>query len=131
MITVAVILFLSVIIVMIAPHIAAQRVLGSRERLTDDQLVQLFSSSVQLSGDSILMVLKAIGTGYGIHYAKLRPSDDLISQLSKVDSWRFDAGLEKIAELFHERFGLSVPTNTKSLSILELLKLIPPSQRSQ
>ncbi len=128
MIAVAVILFLSVSIVMIAPRIAAQRILGSRERLTDDQLVQLFSPSIHIPKDNVLMVLKSIGAGYGIHYSKLRPSDDLISQLSKVDSWRFDAGFEKLDELFRVQFGVSMPTNTKSLSILELLKLIPPSQ---
>ena len=131
MILVAAILFLSVIIVMIAPRIVAQRILGSRERLTDDQLVKLFSSSIQLPRDNVLMVLKSIGTGYGIDYSKLRPNDDLISQLSKIDSWRFDAGLEKLDELFRERFGLSVPTNTKSLSILDLLKLIPSAQHPQ
>lgn len=70
------------------------------------------------------MVLKSIGSGYGINYSELRPSDCLVSQLSKIDSWRFDAGAEKIEELLREKFSLSLPANAKSLSILNLMKLI-------
>ena len=131
MIVVGVILALSVVVVMIAPRVAARRVLGSRERLADDKLVDLFSASVHLPSDTILMVLKSMGAGYGINYSELRPSDDLVLQLSKIDSWRFDAGLEKTQELFRERFGLSVPADSKSLSILDLMKLIDPSETSQ
>lgn len=124
MIAIGIILLVSVIIVMIAPRIAAHRVLGSREKLPDEKLVGLFSSSAKLPAESILMVLKSIGSGYGINYSELRPSDCLVSQLSKIDSWRFDAGAEKVEELLREKFSLSLPATTKSLSILDLLKLI-------
>jgi hypothetical protein len=109
---------------MIAPRIAAHRALGSRERLPDEKLVELFSSSAMLPAERILMVLKAIGSGYGIYYSELRPSDCLVSQLSKIDSWRFDAGAEKPEGLLRDRFNLSLPANAKSLLFTDLMNLI-------
>lgn len=128
MIGFGVILALSFIVVLLAPWVIVRRVLGPREKLSDDKLFELFGESVHLPPETILMVLKSVGTGYGINYSELRPKDDLVLQLSKVDSWRFDAGLETIQELFRERFGLSILADSTSLSILGLMKLIGPNE---
>ena len=127
MIAVGVILLMSIIIVMIAPRFAARRVMGSRERLADDRLVGLFSGSTQLPTETVLMVLRSVGAGYGINYSELRPSDCLISQLSKIDSWRFDAGAEKLGELLSEKYGICMPANAQSFTLLDLMKLIEGS----
>ena len=124
MIILGVILAISIIIVMIAPGVAARRVLGRREGLSDEKLLELFRSSSRLPAETILMILKSIGSGYGIGYSKLRPADCFGSQLSKIDSWRFDAGAEKTEELLREKFGLAMPVEPKSFTISDLLKLI-------
>jgi hypothetical protein len=124
MVILASILFLGLVFAVIAPRIAARRILGSREKLSEERLLELFSTSSRLPAETVLMVLRAIGSAYRIGYSKLRPNDCLVSQLSKIDSWRLDSGAEKIEELLREKFDLVVPAGTKSFTISDLMKLI-------
>ncbi len=124
MVILAVILFFGLIIVLIAPGVVARRVLGNREKLSDERLLELFNPSSRLPEETILMILKSIGSAYGIGYSKLRPNDCFVSQLSKIDSWRLDAGAEKIEGLLREKFGLAIPAEAKSFTLSNLMKLI-------
>ena len=121
--TIGVLLLLSVTAVFMFTRIARRRVLGVREEIPDAKLVELFSA-VSLPSETILGILRQIGACYGIAYAQLRPDDCFISLLSKIDSWRFDAGAEKLEKSLREKFEVTIPHGLKKFTILDLLKLV-------
>jgi len=104
-------------------RIAQKRVLGVREEIPNAKLVEMFRS-VALPNETILAILKQIGACYGIAYPQLRPDDCFITQLSKIDSWRFDAGAEKLEKWLRGKFGITIPQGLKTFTVLDLLKLI-------
>lgn len=126
MTTLGIILLVSVVVVLVLPRIAQRRVLGTRETISDEQLLALFDSS-SLPQAARLGILKQIGEGYGIPYAKLRPGDCFIAQLSKIDSWRFDAGAERLEIFLRERYQITLPYNLTRFTIADLLKLVENS----
>jgi len=116
-------MLLGITAVFMFTRIARKRVLGVREKIPDAKLVELFGA-VAMPPETILEILQLIGACYGIAYAQLRPTDCFISQLSKIDSWRLDAGAEKLEKSLQEKFGVTVPQGLKTFTILDLLKLI-------
>ena len=123
-----IIILVSIIVVLVFPRIAQRRVLGAREDIPDQNLTELFGLS-SLPPETILTILKQIGASYGIAYSKLRPSDCFISQLSKIDSWHFDAGAETLEKYLRSQFGLAIPSNLRQFTILDLIKFIESDQR--
>jgi hypothetical protein len=122
-IIIGVLLLLSIAAVFMFTRIARKRVLGVREEIPDAKLVELFGA-VPLPSETILEILQQIGACYGIAYAQLRPDDCFISQLSKIDSWRLDAGAEKLEKSLREKFEVTIPHGLKTFTILDLLKLV-------
>lgn len=127
MIVVGIILVCSVIVVLTFPRITKRRILGPREKLSDKELAALFAAS-KLPESQIVEVLRAMGSGYGIEYSTLRPEDCIVTQLSKIDSWRFDAGAEKVAEIA-DKYDVKMPSDVKAFSILDLMRLIESKRR--
>jgi hypothetical protein len=128
MIITGLLLLVGIAVVLMFSHIARKCVLGVREEIPDAKLVELFSSS-SLSAEATLALLKQIGACYGIAYSQLRPDDCFITRLSKVDSWRFDAGAEKLEKWLRDNLGIAIPDGLKTFTILDLLKLIEGSGR--
>ncbi len=128
LITIGALLLLSATAAFMFTRIARKRVLGAREEIPDAKLAELFGA-VALPSETILEILQLIGACYGITYARLRPTDCFISQLSKIDSWRLDAGAEKLEKSLQEKFGVTVPQGLRTFTILDLLKLIEGQSR--
>lgn len=104
-------------------RLAKKRVLGTREDIADGSLVELFND-VALPSATTLEVLKQVGACYGIAYTQLRPDDCLITRLSKIDSWSLDAGAEKLEKWLRDKFGVAVPRDLKTFTVLDLLRLV-------
>lgn len=91
--------------------------------MPDDKLVLAFSD-VNLSPSTILVILRQIGDCYGIAYSRLRPTDCFVRHLSKIDSWRFDSGAEGLEKWLRKEFGVAVPKDAATFTVLDLLRLV-------
>jgi len=128
MMSIVALVLLSIVVAFMFVGIARKRVLGVREEVSDAKLVNLFTE-VALPPEMILAILQQIAASYGVDYTQLRPTDCFISQLSKIDSWRLDAGAEKFETWLREKFGVTIPRDLKTFTILDLLKIIAKSHQ--
>lgn len=106
------------------PNLYIWRYFGKREELADGDLILLLKPSGRMPPETALRLLAAVGSSYGIPYRKLRPEDCLISTLGKIDSWRFDAGAEKLERILRNEFGVGIPSGLVSFTMADLLKLV-------
>jgi hypothetical protein len=118
------IIVLALLAAAIIPRLAVKRAFGSRVALSDEQLVKMFASITSLHPDTIITILKWIGTSYKVNYSILKPDDCLKSELRKIDSWQFDAGAERLENLVRERFNVMMPVEGESFTISDLMKII-------
>lgn len=122
-IIIGILVLLGVTAVFMFTRIAKKRVLGVREEIPDAKLVELFSA-VALPSETILQILRQIGACYGIAYARLRPDDCFITQLSKIDSWRLDEAAETLERSLREKYEVTIPRGLKTFTILDRLKSV-------
>ena len=128
LIGVGLLVVVGVLAAFVFPQLSIRRYFGKRQELTDDELLRLLLPAGRMPAETVLRLLAAVGSSYEIPYSKLRPEDCLISKLGKIDSWRFDAGAEKLERILRDEFGVGIPVGLVSFTIADLLKLVEVSK---
>lgn len=117
----ALVLSVSLAIVFIAREFTRWSLFGSRPRLGDGELTQLFQSDPS-KNEEVIAILKEVAQCYSLSYSHLRPTDRLGDELERWDTWTLGRGSELLQSFLRKKNVDNVLT--KDVTLREIVGMV-------